>query len=105
MGYRFLRLRGFPDFQPGDFPRGLGGVAGVPLGPTGDSNSPYASYSAIAGNPLLISPQLLYNRGLIAEDFTNLPKFSTERVDFSQVIQTKIPMLQKACKNFKTSAT
>jgi len=25
------------------------------LGPTGDSHSPYASYSAIAGNPLLIS--------------------------------------------------
>ncbi|MEH1863668.1 MAG: 4-alpha-glucanotransferase [Nostoc sp.] len=77
----------------------------LPLGPTGDTNSPYASYSAIAGNPLLISPELLYNKGLLTEDFTNLPKFSTERVDFSQVIQTKIPILQKAFKNFKTSAT
>ncbi|MDZ7954267.1 4-alpha-glucanotransferase [Nostoc sp. DedQUE09] len=77
----------------------------LPLGPTGDSNSPYASYSAIAGNPLLISPELLQKKGLLVEDFTNLPKFSTERVDFSQVIQTKIPMLQKACKNFKTNAT
>ncbi|OYD96365.1 4-alpha-glucanotransferase [Nostoc sp. 'Peltigera membranacea cyanobiont' 210A] len=77
----------------------------LPLGPTGDSNSPYASYSAIAGNPLLISPDLLQKKGLLAEDFTNLPKFSTERVDYSQVIQTKIPILQKACKNFKTSAT
>ncbi|MFN6559504.1 MAG: 4-alpha-glucanotransferase [Nostoc sp. ChiSLP01] len=78
----------------------------LPLGPTGDTNSPYASYSAIAGNPLLISPELLQKKGLLTEDnFTKLPKFSTERVDFSQVIQTKIPILQKACTNFKTSAT
>ncbi|MHC5827434.1 MAG: 4-alpha-glucanotransferase, partial [Nostoc sp.] len=35
----------------------------LPLGPTGNTNSPYASYSAIAGNPLLISPELLYNKG------------------------------------------
>ncbi len=65
----------------------------LPLGPTGDSNSPYASYSAMAGNPLLISPELLQNKGLLAkEDFANLPKFSTQTVDFSQVIQTKMPM-------------
>ena len=31
VGYRFLRQRGFPGSQPGDFPRGLGGVAGVPI--------------------------------------------------------------------------
>ncbi|MBR8833775.1 MAG: 4-alpha-glucanotransferase [Stigonema ocellatum SAG 48.90 = DSM 106950] len=78
----------------------------LPLGPTGDSNSPYASYSAMAGNPLLISPELLHKKGLLdQENFADLPKFSTEKVDFSRVIQTKIPMLQKACENFKASAT
>jgi 4-alpha-glucanotransferase len=78
----------------------------LPLGPTGDSNSPYASYSAMAGNPLLISPELLQKKGLLAkENFINLPKFSIETVNFSQVIQTKMPMLQKACFNFKASAT
>ncbi|MBD2344325.1 4-alpha-glucanotransferase [Anabaena subtropica] len=78
----------------------------LPLGPTGDSNSPYACYSAIAGNPLLISPDWLYKKGLLVEDdLANLPNLSTERVDFPQVIQTKIPMLQTACQNFKTSAT
>ncbi|MCX7594816.1 MAG: 4-alpha-glucanotransferase [Fischerella sp.] len=78
----------------------------LPLGPTGDSNSPYASYSAMAGNPLLISPELLQNKGLLAkEDFANLPKFATQRVDFSQVIQTKMPMLRKACENFKANTS
>lgn len=42
----------------------------LPLGPTGYGNSPYASYSAMAGNPLLISPERLRDEGLLAdEDF------------------------------------
>ncbi|QMS86179.1 4-alpha-glucanotransferase (plasmid) [Nostoc edaphicum CCNP1411] len=78
----------------------------LPLGPAGDSNSPYASYSAMAGNPLLISPGLLQKKSLLTkENFDNLPKFSSETVDFSRVIQTKTLMLQKACFNFKASAT
>ena len=31
----------------------------LPLGPTTRGNSPYSCYSAFAGNPVLISPQLL----------------------------------------------
>src|SRR4028119_537209 len=49
----------------------------LPLGPTGYGNSPYASYSAMAGNPLLISPEQLRDKGMLAEDdFANLPGFS-----------------------------
>jgi 4-alpha-glucanotransferase len=78
----------------------------LPLVPTGNDNSPYAAYSAMAGNPLLISPEILQKKGFLGkENFANLPNFSTERVDFSQVIQTKMPMLREACLNFKTSAT
>jgi len=36
----------------------------LPLGPTGYGNSPYMCYSAIAGNPLLISPVKLLDDGL-----------------------------------------
>lgn len=76
----------------------------LPLGPTGDSNSPYASYSAMAGNPLLISPELLQKKGLLArEDFVNLPKFSTATVNFEQVIPTKMSILRKVYNNFKAS--
>ncbi len=35
----------------------------LPLGPTGYGNSPYACYSAMAGNPQLISPELLFRNG------------------------------------------
>lgn len=37
----------------------------LPLGPTGAGNSPYHSWSAFAGNPWLISPDRLAERGLL----------------------------------------
>lgn len=78
----------------------------LPLGPTGYGNSPYMSYSALAGNPLLISPEQLRDDGLLAEeDFADLPEFPAERVDYEKVIQTKMPLLKKACENFKANAT
>src|SRR4028118_2046085 len=59
----------------------------LPLGPTGFGNSPYMSYSALAGNPLLISPERLRDEGLLTdEDFADLPEFPTNRVDFEAVI-------------------
>ncbi len=38
----------------------------LPLGPTGFGNSPYMCYSAIAGNPLLISPEKLQDKCFLA---------------------------------------
>ena len=78
----------------------------LPLGPTGFGNSPYMAYSALAGNPLMISPERLRDEGLLTEeDFADLPEFPVERVDFGQVMATKISLLQKACENFKTQAS
>ncbi|MDZ7956755.1 MAG: 4-alpha-glucanotransferase [Aulosira sp. DedQUE10] len=78
----------------------------LPLGPTGYGNSPYMSYSAMAGNPLLISPEQLLKDGLLSEsDFANLPGFPQEKVDFAQIVPIKIALLQKACENFKSKAT
>ncbi|HEX3184059.1 MAG TPA: 4-alpha-glucanotransferase, partial [Pyrinomonadaceae bacterium] len=39
----------------------------LPLGPTGYGDSPYASYSAFAGNTLLISPETLVDDGLLGD--------------------------------------
>jgi 4-alpha-glucanotransferase len=39
----------------------------LPLGPTGYGDSPYQCFSAFAGNPLLISPELLIADGLLTE--------------------------------------
>jgi 4-alpha-glucanotransferase len=78
----------------------------LPLGPTGYGNSPYMCYSAMAGNPLLISPEKLLEEGLLAEeDFANLPGFLLEKVDFEQVVPIKIGLLKKACENFRVNAT
>jgi 4-alpha-glucanotransferase len=40
----------------------------LPLGPTGYGDSPYASPSAFAGNPLLISPERLLEQDLLSRD-------------------------------------
>ena len=37
----------------------------LPLGPTGYGDSPYACYSAFAGNTLLVSPERLITEGLL----------------------------------------
>ncbi len=78
----------------------------LPLGPTGYGNSPYASYSALAGNPLLISPEQLHKKGLLTdEDLGNLPEFPVDSVDFEQVVQIKRRLLRQACDRFKTQAS
>ena len=78
----------------------------LPVGPTGHGNSPYMSYSAMGGNPLLISPERLQEQGLLSEaDFANLPDFPKERVDYEQVVQIKTPLLKQACQNFQDRAT
>jgi 4-alpha-glucanotransferase len=78
----------------------------LPLGPTGYGNSPYSCYSAMAGNPLLINPELLRDKELLAdEDFANLPEFPLDYVDFERAIAVKVPLLKKACENFKAKGS
>ncbi|NEP02117.1 MAG: 4-alpha-glucanotransferase [Symploca sp. SIO2E9] len=77
----------------------------LPLGPTGYGNSPYMSYSAMAGNPLLISPEKLQENGLLTDaDLANVPEFALDKVDYDPVIQTKWQLLRQACTNFKSNA-
>jgi 4-alpha-glucanotransferase len=74
----------------------------LPLGPTGYGNSPYMSYSALAGNPLLISPEVLRENGLLSlQDLAGVPEFPVERVDYDQVIAVKMELLWKAYQNFQ----
>ena len=40
----------------------------LPLNPVGPGNSPYRSPSAMAGNPLLISPDLMLEEGLLTQE-------------------------------------
>lgn len=78
----------------------------LPIGPTGYGNSPYMSYAALAGNPLLISPDKLIDEGWLNEgDFSNLPEFPSHTVEYDRVYEVKIPLLKKACENFKANAS
>ena len=78
----------------------------LPLGPTGFGNSPYMSFSAMAGNPLLISLDLLQENGFLSEeDLSNVPDFPLDQVDFELVIEWKMPLLRKACQSFTQQAT
>jgi 4-alpha-glucanotransferase len=78
----------------------------LPLGPTGYGNSPYMCYSAMAGNPLLISlEQLRDDEFLTDEDLANFPELPLTPIDFDRVEQLKLPLLQKAYGNFQTQAT
>src|SRR5438128_9017651 len=55
----------------------------LPLGPTGYGDSPYACYSAFAGNTLLISPERLSEEGLLSKnDLTDITSVTSDRVDF-----------------------
>lgn len=66
----------------------------LPLGPTGFGDSPYQCFSALAGNPLLISLEDLSSRRL------SPPRFSADRVDFEQVIPWKLAALKEAAREF-----
>src|SRR5436309_9206432 len=62
----------------------------LPLGPTGFGDSPYACYSAFAGNTLLISLERLFEEGLLAKsDLDEIRSLPTERVDFERVHQSR----------------
>ena len=73
----------------------------LPLGPTGFADSPYQCFSAFAGNPFLISPDLLLREGLIAASDLKRPKFPEDRVDFGPVIEWKNGLLRRAYEHFK----
>ena len=63
----------------------------LPLGPTGFDNSPYQSFSAFAGNPYLVSPELLVAEGLLEQRDLGGASFPSERVDFCALIPCYTP--------------
>ena len=71
----------------------------LPLGPTGYGDSPYACFSALAGNPLLIGLDQLVEEGDVdPAGLAQAPDFPDERVDFGPVISFKYAILQRAAR-------
>lgn len=73
----------------------------LPLGPTGYGNSPYASYSAFAGNHYLISPDILHEKDLLTKNelrHAMLP--SLEKVDYETAFSNKGELFKLAANRF-----
>src|ERR1051326_4493576 len=72
---------------------------GLPLGPAGYGDSPYACYLAFAGNTLLVSPEKLVARGLLEGDLK--PDLDADRVDFGEADRIKEGILKRAYDSYK----
>src|ERR1044072_4966950 len=95
----------------------------LPLGPTGYGDSPYACYSAFAGNTLLVSPDQLIKEGLLDSALPLRPlrlggeqdlihrrdtedAEVTQRINFGEAHQHKEQILRKAYERYiKTTDT
>ncbi|MBU1086022.1 MAG: 4-alpha-glucanotransferase [Candidatus Omnitrophica bacterium] len=76
----------------------------LPLNPTNliSGNSPYSSASAFAANPLLISPKLMVEDGLIKEkDLAVFAGIVQDKVDYYAVSDAKSEIFAKAFEQFK----
>lgn len=92
-------------FQFADFlaAAGQGVWQMLPLAPTtmNTGNSPYHGSSAFAGNPMLISPEVLVEEGRLSlSDLSDFRQKHPDRVDFPAVTAFKFSYLKKAYANF-----
>jgi 4-alpha-glucanotransferase len=73
-----------------------------PLGPTGYGDSPYQCFSAFAGNPLLVSPEKLLEKGFLnKKELNDIPSSDPAKIDYGRVINYKKDILRKAFGNYK----
>ena len=72
----------------------------LPLGHTGYGDSPYQTFSAFAGNPYFIDPELLAEEGLVSRrSLDALPRGGGRYVDYGKVYETRFPLLREAAAN------
>jgi malto-oligosyltrehalose synthase/4-alpha-glucanotransferase len=80
----------------------------LPLNPTeeGNGHSPYSSYSSMAGNPWIISLELLGGEGLLSEEEINnyaLP--TSNKADYTSAIKVKEKLLDIAYHRFMSRSS
>ena len=72
----------------------------LPLGPTSYGDSPYQSFSAYAGNPYYIDPELLIADGLLTRSECSRCKWGGDPryVDYGRIYEKRFDLLHKAFK-------
>jgi 4-alpha-glucanotransferase len=74
----------------------------LPIGPTGEENSPYQSPSAFGGNPLLVSPDRLVEQGFLGRQDIELPISGREgKLNYPAAARLKSRWLRKAFEHFE----
>ncbi len=81
----------------------------LPLAPCGKGNSPYQPISSFAGEPFYISPEKLYEKGLITETMLNelaklaekIKLVNTGRIDYDELIPPRMNLLRSAFRVFQ----
>ena len=70
----------------------------LPVGPISYGDSPYQSFSAFAGNPYYIDPDMLIAEGLLTADEAAAPFWGGDpgRVDYGAVYESRFDLLEKA---------
>ncbi|MFQ9515137.1 MAG: 4-alpha-glucanotransferase [Eubacterium sp.] len=73
----------------------------LPLGPTSYGDSPYASFSAFAGNPYFIDLDTLIEEGLLEKNYVESFKWNMEDqyVDYGLLYNSRFTVLHKAYEN------
>jgi 4-alpha-glucanotransferase len=78
----------------------------LPLGPAGCGNSPYQSPSCFAGNPLLIDPLKLVEKGFLPGAVLNkIPPFPSGPAEYGGAADFKKAILEKSYLHFLSSGT
>ena len=72
----------------------------LPLGPTSYGDSPYQSFSAYAGNPYFIDPDMLAADGLLTDAECAAPDWGSDprHVDYGKIYESRFTLLHKAYK-------
>lgn len=73
----------------------------LPVGPTSYGDSPYASFSAFAGNPYFIDLDMLIEEGLLTKEYVEGFKWNMEEqyVDYELIYNSRFTVLRKAFEN------
>ena len=73
----------------------------LPCGPTGFGDSPYQSFSAFAGNPYFISPELLVRDGLLTDSEADTARRDPgDPINYGDLYQNRLNLLQQAANRF-----
>ncbi len=73
----------------------------LPINPADKHGCPYSAYSAFAGDPTLISLELLYRDGLLSRaDIKRFAGINQNKVDYAAVRKRREPLLKLAYESF-----